>query len=195
MSPTPRFVRLALAPALLSLLFAFGCNSKDDSSNPTGTGGGTSGGSDFDDISLSATGALGFVDEFVSEVDALAAADFSNVTIDAWANASAAAPTPGWLTFESVLDDGSRDGGILGREGDGPGEFRRPIALEFLPGERLGVVQRIPGRIVCLDLEGEPRGVVHAGGPAGGEEGGLQASRTRAPVEMTIAMRERMGPP
>ena len=85
MSPTPRLVRLAVLPALLSL--ALGCNSKDESTNPVDVGGTT--GSGLEDISGSAVGALGFLDEFVTEVEALAAADFSNVTIDITANADA----------------------------------------------------------------------------------------------------------
>ncbi len=73
-----------------------------------------------------------------------------------------------------VLDRRGEHLRTMGREGDGPGEFRRPVALEFLADGRLGVVQRIPGKVVCLDLDGEPRGVVHASGPAADSEGGFR---------------------
>ncbi|MBN2170955.1 MAG: 6-bladed beta-propeller [Candidatus Krumholzibacteriota bacterium] len=60
----------------------------------------------------------------------------------------------------------------LGREGEGPGEFRTPADMVFLPGDRLAVLQRMPGRIVLLTLAGEPAGehplpVREGGGPIG----------------------------
>jgi len=44
----------------------------------------------------------------------------------------------------------------MGREGEGPGEFRFPSGMFFMPDGNLGVVQSAPGRIVGLTLEGEP---------------------------------------
>jgi len=47
----------------------------------------------------------------------------------------------------------------LGREGDGPGEFRGPSEMCFLPDGTLGVLQAIPGKIIRLNLEdGTPAG-------------------------------------
>lgn len=46
----------------------------------------------------------------------------------------------------------------MGREGEGPGEFRRPSDMCFLPGGLLGVVQLAPGRLVQLKLDGTPSG-------------------------------------
>jgi hypothetical protein len=46
----------------------------------------------------------------------------------------------------------------IGREGEGPGEFRRPQDMFFLPDGNLGVVQLAPGRIVLLTPDGEPAG-------------------------------------
>ena len=46
----------------------------------------------------------------------------------------------------------------LGREGEGPGEFRRPSDMCFLPGGLLGVVQLAPGRLVQLKTDGTPAG-------------------------------------
>ena len=46
----------------------------------------------------------------------------------------------------------------LGREGEGPGEFRNASDLYLGPGGALGVVQVFPGRIVRLRLDGTPAG-------------------------------------
>lgn len=43
----------------------------------------------------------------------------------------------------------------IGREGEGPGEFRNPRGMFFLPDGRIGVIQMMPGRIAVLDREGE----------------------------------------
>jgi len=41
----------------------------------------------------------------------------------------------------------------LGREGDGPGEFRFPSEMAFLPDGTLGVLQGVPGKVVKLNKE------------------------------------------
>ena len=46
----------------------------------------------------------------------------------------------------------------IGREGEGPGEFRRPEDMAFLPDSLLAVMERVPGRIVLLTRSGEPAG-------------------------------------
>jgi hypothetical protein len=46
----------------------------------------------------------------------------------------------------------------IGREGDGPGEFRRPTDLFLTSDGNVAVIQRMPGRIVLLTPEGEPVG-------------------------------------
>lgn len=46
----------------------------------------------------------------------------------------------------------------IGREGEGPGEFRRPGDMMILPDGNLGVVQSMPGKIVVLTPEGDPVG-------------------------------------
>jgi hypothetical protein len=46
----------------------------------------------------------------------------------------------------------------IGREGEGPGEFRRPGDMMILPDGNIGVVQSMPGKIVVLTPEGDPVG-------------------------------------
>jgi hypothetical protein len=50
--------------------------------------------------------------------------------------------------------------GPIGREGEGPGEFRR-IGHVFVsgPGE-IAVMQRMPGKIVCVNTDGTPGGTI-----------------------------------
>jgi hypothetical protein len=61
----------------------------------------------------------------------------------------------------------SRDGEnlkTLSREGDGPGEVRSPSDMLFMPDGSLGLVQTFPGKIVRIDLEGNPQGTFEPGG-------------------------------
>ena len=46
----------------------------------------------------------------------------------------------------------------IGREGEGPGEFRFPISMFFLPSGNVGVIQAFPGKIITLTPEGDPSG-------------------------------------
>lgn len=50
----------------------------------------------------------------------------------------------------------SRDGELLrtlGREGDGPGEFRSPAEMGFLPDGTLGILQAVPGKVIRLNIQ------------------------------------------
>lgn len=62
----------------------------------------------------------------------------------------------------------------LGREGDGPGEMRRPHSI-FVADDRIGIVQGFPGKVVFLDFEGLPAGEMRIGGEAA--EGGFHFTR------------------
>jgi len=46
----------------------------------------------------------------------------------------------------------------LSREGEGPGEARSPNDMFFTPSGDLALMQIFPGRIVLIDLQGEPKG-------------------------------------
>ena len=46
----------------------------------------------------------------------------------------------------------------IGREGEGPGEFRRPSDMFLTPGGDVAVLQRMPGKIVTMTKDGEPIG-------------------------------------
>jgi hypothetical protein len=50
----------------------------------------------------------------------------------------------------------------LSREGDGPGEIRGPADMLFLPDGTLGILQAMPGKIVKVDLQGDPAGTITA---------------------------------
>jgi hypothetical protein len=47
---------------------------------------------------------------------------------------------------------------VIGREGEGPGEFRFPTGMFFTKDGNVGVMQVQPGKIVLLTAEGEPAG-------------------------------------
>lgn len=46
----------------------------------------------------------------------------------------------------------------IGREGEGPGEFRMPSSMFFTKDDKVAVVQMMPGKIVQLTKGGEPSG-------------------------------------
>jgi hypothetical protein len=56
----------------------------------------------------------------------------------------------------------------IGREGEGPGEFRRPSAMFFTKDGNVGIMQTIPAKIVLLSPEGEPLGDHPLPEPEGG---------------------------
>ena len=53
---------------------------------------------------------------------------------------------------------------VLSREGDGPGEIRRPADMFFLPDGTLAMVQSFPGKIIKIDLAGNPAGTIELSG-------------------------------
>jgi hypothetical protein len=71
----------------------------------------------------------------------------------------------------------SRDGQLLrtiGREGEGPGEFRRASQMFLTPDGNVAVLQRMPGKLVLLTPDGKPAGDFH--GPEGSDGGTISYS-------------------
>ncbi|MBC8426392.1 hypothetical protein H8E07_19925 [bacterium] len=62
------------------------------------------------------------------------------------------------LSEITVLSPEGERLGTLSREGDGPGETRRPNDMFFLPDGSIGLIQIFPGKIVLIDREGNPGG-------------------------------------
>ena len=56
----------------------------------------------------------------------------------------------------------------LFREGEGPGEVRRPRDMMLMGDGRVGVIQEFPGVVDFVDNEGIPAGRLRLGGTAGG---------------------------
>jgi hypothetical protein len=66
----------------------------------------------------------------------------------------------------------------LSREGEGPGEVRRPEDMLFLPDGTLGIAEYFGGKIVKLHLDGTPAGTILP--PTGATGGGNRISIRRA---------------
>jgi hypothetical protein len=57
----------------------------------------------------------------------------------------------------------------IGREGEGPGEFRGAFSMFQVPGGNIGVLQTFPSKIVVLTPEGDPAGEYPIPEPNGDE--------------------------
>lgn len=89
-----------------------------------------------------------------------------------------------------VFDSRGRHLRTLGREGEGPGEFRQPTGLSLAADGGLVVQQTFPGRLVYLDrLSGEPRGqwLLGKDDPQAGGFGILMQLRERGGVRVITA--------
>ncbi len=75
---------------------------------------------------------------------------------------------------------------VIGREGEGPGEFRRPAGLFFMPGGQLAVLQSRPARIILLTTDGTPAGDIALPGV---EEGGFRFVQEARLLDDQLAMR------
>jgi len=69
----------------------------------------------------------------------------------------------------------------LGREGDGPGEMRRPHNLFFLDDHTLAVIQGFPSNLTLLNLDGTPAGRISLGCEA--SEGGFKIVQKALPAD------------
>jgi len=64
----------------------------------------------------------------------------------------------GQLAEIKIYDESGAYLSSIGREGEGPGEFRRPIDMELLPDGSMGVIQPWPSKMVLLGVDGTPIG-------------------------------------
>jgi hypothetical protein len=81
----------------------------------------------------------------------------------------------------------------IGREGEGPGEFRRPRAIFETAGGEIAVLQLMPGRIVLLTKQGDPAGEFELPELEGGGRRMLQAGDAAGDLAVVLAMDMRMG--
>lgn len=72
------------------------------------------------------------------------------------------------LSQVSVFDSDGELIKVLGKEGDGPGEFRGPVDMAFLPNGNLGVCQAFPGKVIELGMDNIPAGTWQLGDPTSG---------------------------
>jgi len=81
----------------------------------------------------------------------------------------------------------------LSREGEGPGETRGPVDLTMLPDGTLGILQRFPGMIVKIDLDGVPQGNFTVGDATEGGFNSLFTGRCRGDHLMMMGQEASMG--
>jgi hypothetical protein len=79
----------------------------------------------------------------------------ADVAIDAQGNLYA---LDSQLSTISVFDPDGNFLRTIGREGEGPGEFRRASQLFVTPENKIAVAQMMPGKIVLLAPDGKPAG-------------------------------------
>jgi hypothetical protein len=75
----------------------------------------------------------------------------------------------------------------LSREGEGPGETREPVDLTMMPDGTLGILQRFPGKVVKLTLDGTPAGEITIGDAASGGFNSVFTGRCRGSNLLFVA--------
>jgi len=94
------------------------------------------------------------------------------------------------LSQVSVFAPDGRFLRTVGREGDGPGEARRPSGLLLLPDGALGLIQTFPGKVVKIRPDGTPAGgfAVGSGDPAQGRFSVLVEGQCRGDAVVMAGM-------
>lgn len=64
----------------------------------------------------------------------------------------------------------------LSREGDGPGEVRRPRDVDYLPDGSIGLLELFPAKLIRVSRDGEPRETLILGRQRGPQTGFTSAS-------------------
>ena len=70
-----------------------------------------------------------------------------------------------------VISPGGEHLRTLSREGEGPGEVRRPRDMVYLPDGRIGLAELAPSKLVTVTKTGEPAGTIALGGDGGVDNG------------------------
>jgi len=81
----------------------------------------------------------------------------------------------------------------LSREGEGPGENQEPVDLTMMPDGTLGIMQRFPGTIVKIDLDGIPVNKIPIGDTTEGGFNTLYTGRCKGDHLMMVAQHATMG--
>ncbi len=83
----------------------------------------------------------------------------------------------------------------LGREGEGPGEMRRPVHFDVRPDGSVAVVQPFPGKIITLKPDGTPGAAINLGSndPTQGGMVVLMGARERGGNLVASGMRNAFG--
>jgi hypothetical protein len=86
--------------------------------------------------------------------------------------------------------------GTLTREGEGPGEVRRPDDMALLPNGTLGICTAHSGQLVCVNRDGIPRASIRVGGPqiSRGETAWLDGVGSRAGTFVFLSRNVSHGP-
>jgi len=82
----------------------------------------------------------------------------------------------------------------LSRQGEGPGEVNRPIDMLFMPDGTLGLAQAFPGKIVQIDLEGNPAGSFEPGSADPTQGGFFVFLDAKASASHVVIAGIRLGP-
>ena len=92
------------------------------------------------------------------------------------------------LSEVKIFDQAGAWVATIGREGEGPGEFRRPSDLNIMPDGTIGVVQPRPSKMVLLTSMGDPAGDYSITPRGEGFPGMSAAATTGGNIALVYAM-------